>query len=68
VDRNGGKLEMTVCAFGVPGPYLLRLFRRRWADRSVPAVDAAVSAIYEATVAAALRYGDAPTRRIRCAL
>lgn len=50
----------TVCAFDVPGSFLVRLFRRIAADRSVPAVDATVAAVYEAMVTAALRYSDAP--------
>jgi hypothetical protein len=33
-----------VSTFDVTGSYLLRLFRRRSADRSVPAVDAAAAA------------------------
>ena len=50
----------TVCAFDVPGSFLVRLFRRRMSDRSVPAVDAAAIAICEAMTEAAIRYSDAP--------
>ncbi|MEY9908450.1 DNA-binding transcriptional LysR family regulator [Catenulispora sp. MAP12-49] len=44
----------------VPGWYLLRMFRRRLSERSVPAVEAVASAVYEALLDAAVRYSEGP--------
>ncbi|MBS2549297.1 LysR family transcriptional regulator [Catenulispora sp. NL8] len=50
----------TLCDLEVAGTYLVRMFRRRLTDRSVPAVEAAASAFYDAMLVGAERYSDSP--------